>query len=260
MKKLSLVLALIFVFTCSMLASCDNNTEESSAAESVVSKTESKADASSEAASSEAESSEVAENSSEASSEAESSVADESSDAPAEITGTNIAKDKAYTASQLYQQGGAEVEWNWSDTAPIAYPDEDGKSLTDGVIAAADSSYDESVWAGFHAKCPDYVTNGYGSITIDLGEVTAITGVVFHNGTQGLGAAAGISAPTGVEVFVSEDGDNFTSVGSATPLNAADISCEATEIACSANARYVQVRFTAQGWAFVSEVEVFAAE
>lgn len=249
MKKITLALALIFVFSCLMLASCGGNGEDSSAASSV----DSGSKAVSGTVSSEAEESSETE-----SAPAESSEPEESSEAPADISGTNIAIDKPYTTSKLYQQGGADVDWNWSDTAPVAYPDEDGISLTDGVVAESDSVYTDTVWAGFHAKCPDYITNGYSSITVDLGEVTAISGVVFHNGTQALGADAGIKAPNSVEVFVSEDGETFTSAGKATPLNSSAASCEATSIACSASARYVQVRFTADGWAFVSEVEIFA--
>lgn len=247
MKKISLALALIFVFTCMMLASCGSSEDQSSAAESVVSKTESKVESSSS----------VAESSAADSSVADSSAADESSEAPADISGDNIAEGKAYTISKLYQQGGADINWGWDDNAPIAYPDENGKSLTDGVVAAAESDYQDEAWAGFHAGCPDYIANGYSSITVDLAETKAITGVVLYNGTQKLGG--GISAPDAVEVFVSEDGENFTSVGKATPVNAADSSVDTTKIACTANARYVQIRMTGAGWMFVSEVEVFAA-
>ncbi|MBQ9849027.1 MAG: discoidin domain-containing protein, partial [Clostridia bacterium] len=172
----------------------------------------------------------------------------------------NVAEGKSYERSLLYRQGGAEVEWNWSDSADIAYPDEDNKSLTDGVVAGDASAYGDVEWAGFHAKCPDYVENGYSYITVDLGAAYDLTKIAAYTGTKGLGESAGITAPTSVEFLVSDDGENFTSVESVVPANAADKNCEEVATTVAASGRYVQVRIAGKGWLFISEVMAFGTE
>lgn len=263
MKKLSLVLALVLVLTCGVLAACggDENTSSAASSDAATSSTATSSEASSEAASSEA-SSEAAssEASSEAvSSEATSSEAVESSDAPAaEITGENIASTATYELSQLYRQGGAEVEWGWDETKDIAYPDS-GNEMTDGVFAAG-VDFTEAAWIGFHGKAPDYATNQYHSITFDLGAAKDITGVKVYVGTGDLGG--GIVAPSNIEVFVSADKTEWTSIGSAVPANVtteAGTATELVEIAGAGNGQYVQIRIvTGEAWGFVSEVEIFA--
>ncbi len=186
--------------------------------------------------------------------------ADDESDAPSvELVLKNFAEGASYTTSQLYQQGGADVEWGWDDNAPIAYPDEDGKSLTDGVLASNDADYTDAAWAGFHVKAPDYVENGYSWITVDLGEVKSISNVSMNAGTSKNAnlATVGIAAPHTVEYFVSNDGETWTSIGAVVPADGPegteDISVELAE---AVDAQYVQARFTSEGWMFISEIEV----
>ncbi len=256
MKKLSLVLALVLVLTCAVLAACGGDEDTSSAATSSTaatskeeSKTESKAESKEEAVSSEA----PAESSEEA-------PAESSEEAPAEITGENIAPDATYTYSQLYKQGGADVEWGWDDTAAVTYDDEGGVTLNDGLFAS-ELGFDAATvpeWAGFHAKAPDYATTGYHWVTFDLGEAKDITGARVYVGTADLGG--GIAAPNSIEVFVSADGNEWTSVGSAIPANVTTedgTGTECVEIAGAGNGQYVQIRLIGEAWCFVSEIEIY---
>lgn len=247
MKKLSLILALMLVLTCGVFAACTDDTDSSSDA-STASKVEdnsSKAESSDD--SSEAESSDDSSESSDDSSEPETPAVT--------VDGEEIAV-SSYTISQLYQQGGAEVDWAWSDTAPIAYPDEDGKSLTDDVLATG--GYDDAGWAGFHYQCPDYIQNGYAWIKLDLGSAQSVGGVKTYVATSTIGS--GIFLPTNIEVLVSEDGETFTSVGSVVPVDDATKNDTVVELGFDAvTAQYIEIRISANGFAFVSEVEVFGA-
>ena len=261
MKKLSLMLAFVLVFAL-VLVACGDETETSStpATESSVATTESSAAATEE--SSEAaveESSEAAvEESSEAAVE-ESSEAEESTEAP--VAGTdNLAAGKSYTSTPLFRAGGADVGWGWDENAPIAYPDEDGKTMTDGVIAAADTAYTDAIWAGWNHNTPAYVETGYSAITVDLGEVTDLAKAVMHLGSSGLGSGIGAGNMV-VEVAVSTDGETFETVGAAVPEDDA-ASCvieTVIEFEAVASAQYVQFRMIRGGWMFVSEVEVYGA-
>ncbi len=178
---------------------------------------------------------------------------DDSSAAPEKVL-KNLAAGATYTASEQYRQGGADVQWGWDDNAPYAYPDEEGKTLTDGVKPADDADCYAVEWAGWTGIHPDYADYGYNWFTIDLGETKEIANVNVWHGTAAL--QNGINAPENIQVFVSEDGENFTEVGSAVPANDANVVNECTSIAAVASARYVQVRVVAGNWAFLSEIEV----
>lgn len=246
MKKLSLVLALMLVLTCGVFAACSDDADTSSTAStaSTTSTTSSEADDTS---------SEVA-----TSSEASDDTSSETSEPPvAAPEGNVISVGAAYTTSKLFQQGAAADNWGWSDSVPVTYPDEDGKSFTDGLFAAA-AGYGDVAWGGFHGGSPDYTETGYHWIRLDLGEVKAISGVQLYVATKANAdnASAGISAPDNVEFLISEDGENWTSLGSVVPTNATEI--EVIAAACAANAQYVEVRMQSSAWMFVSEVEVLA--
>ncbi len=260
MKKLSLVLALVLVLTCGVLAACGGDEDASSVAESSAA-AESKAESSATTESSEAVSSEAV--SEDASSEAVSEDASSEADVSAPEAGdANLALGKSYTRSQLYRQGGRDVNWAWDDNAPIAYPDEEEKSFTDGATEpAADAGYSDPVWAGFHHGCPDYETNGYSWITVDLGESKDLAKFVLHVGTKGVATGAGIAAPAKVEFLVSDDGETWTSVGEVTPEDTEDTTKPHTtaEVSAAAKGQYVQVRLSGTSFLFVSEIEVFGA-
>ena len=243
MKKISLVLALVLAVSC-LLVACGGETETSStpATESSVAATES-----SEAATE--ESSEAATESSEAATE--SSVAEESKEAP-EAGTENIAAGKTYTLSVLYRQGSAGYDAN----APISYPDEEGKTLTDGILPADDAKFSAPEWVGFNGQDPEYI--GYHSVTLDLGEKTDLAKFVFKYGTSAL--TAGIVAPATIEIFVSDDGETWGDrIGGDVPTDDTSSVNGVYELEAGASGRYVQFRFTSTGWAFVSEVEVYGA-
>ncbi|MBR5278440.1 MAG: DUF4127 family protein, partial [Clostridia bacterium] len=174
---------------------------------------------------------------------------------------SNIALNKPYTTSLLYRQGGREVEWGWSDSAPITYPDEGGITLTDGKLAPADGNYNSVEWAGFHPKSPDYVTNQYSSITIDLGEVQDVYRANVYVGTSYL--TAGITTPYKLELYVSDDNVSFTKVGETYPTDNSAQAYSAVNIYSKykyARGRYVQIRISSGGYMFVCEAEVYGCK
>ena len=264
MKKLSLMLAFVLVLSL-VLVACGDETETSStpATESSVA-----ADASSEAATEESseaaveESSEAAvEESSEAATEDSSEASTEESTEPPVAGTDNLAAGKSYTSTPLFRAGGAEVGWGWDENAPVAYPDEEDKSMTDGVIAAADTAYTDAIWAGWNHNTPAYAETGYSAITVDLGEVTDLAKAVMYLGSSGLGSGIGAGNMV-VEVAVSTDGETFETVGATVPEDDA-ASCvieTVIEFEAVASAQYVQFRMIRGGWMFVSEVEVYGAE
>ena len=251
MKKLSLILALVLVFTCGVLAACSEETEASSTAdvESSEVKTESSA---------------TVEDSSEAEAESSEAVEEESSEEeskePVAAGDTNLAAGKTYTAFEQFRQGGADAGWGWDDGADYAYPDENGASLVDGVIAATDSAYGDAVWAGWSGVHPNYGETGYAWVTLDLGEAADLAKFVAHLGSSGLGAGIGASNMV-VSVAVSNDGETFEVVGEIVPEDDANSSAIVTTIELSeaVNAQYVQFRFVRAGWMFISELEVYGA-
>ena len=246
MKKLSLMLAFVLVFAL-VLVACGDETETSStpATESSVAATES---------------SEAATESSEAATEESSEASTEESTEPPVAGTDNLAAGKSYTSTPLFRAGGEEVGWGWDENAPVAYPDEEDKSMTDGVIAAADTAYTDAIWAGWNHNTPAYAEIGYSAITVDLGEVTDLAKAVIHLGSSGLGSGIGAGNMV-VEVAVSTDGETFETVGAVVPEDdAASCAIETViEFEAVASGQYVQFRMIRGGWMFVSEVEVYGA-
>ncbi|MBO7157344.1 MAG: hypothetical protein J6W31_01950 [Clostridia bacterium] len=135
MKKLSLLLALLMIFTCCALASCsEEETSSAPEASSTAPATSSEAPAAS--SEPEAESSEEAPAES---SEEEVSTEPEYVKNPDAISteGNNVAAGKEYTISEQFRMGGADVGWGWDENAAPSYPD-DGFELTDGQIPLND--------------------------------------------------------------------------------------------------------------------------
>ena len=156
--------------------------------------------------------------------------------------------------SQLFQQAKKDDgSWGWVDEAPISYPDTDDKELTDGIHPSDTGDYTDAAWMGFHKDCPDYQTNKYSYFTVDLGEIYALSKLTVDVGTSKL--TGGISTPATVEFLISEDGENFTSLGTISVTNDATKAEQAVEQTCDVTARYVQVRMTSAAWMFVSEFE-----
>ena len=246
MKKLSLLLALLLALSVCLVACGGEKTDEPADESSVEAPSN---DASTDASTDASE--DASTDASEDASEDEGGV-----DVNGEITGANIAPNATYTKSLLYRQGGREVNWAYDENAAEAYPDEENISMTDGVFATS-PEYSDAAWMGFHYGCPDYQANNYSYISFDLGAATAITGVKAYVGTDFL--QNGIAAPAAIELYVSEDGENWTLVNIATPLNAGnEFGSECVEIAAATTTQYVQLRFIGNSWLFVSEVEIYA--
>ncbi len=258
MKKLSLMLAFVLVFAL-VLVACGDETETSStpATESSVAATES-SEAATESSEAATESSEAATESSEAATESSTEESTEVSTEAPEAGTDNLAAGKSYTSTPLFRAGGEEVGWGWDENAPVAYPDEEDKTMTDGVIAAADTAYTDAIWPGWNHNTPAYAETGYSAITVDLGEVKDLAKAVIHLGSSGLGSGIG-AANMVVEVAVSTDGTTFETVGGAVPEDdAASCAIETViDFEAVASARYVQFRMVRGGWMFVSEVEVY---
>lgn len=246
MKKISLLLALLLVATCCLLASCgEEETSSAPEASSEAPATSSEAPATS--SEPEAESSEEAPESSEE--ESKEPEFEKNPDAiPTE--GANVAEGKTYTRSLLYRQGGQDVEYGWDPDVNIAYPD-DANDLTDGVLPADDAAYTDAAWMGFHKNCPDYAENGGSWFIVDLEQSYQLSELTLYTGSVFLGS--GIAAPTGVEFLVSEDGENWYSVGSVVPTTDETVANAPATIECDVTGRYVKVVMQTPGWAFVSE-------
>jgi hypothetical protein len=250
MKKLSLILALMLVLSCFAFAACSDDADTSSTASTSsetskdTSKTESKTESN--------DSSDVT--SEDASDDSSDVTSDEAADS--EIEGEVISGGAAYTAQDLFRQND---QWVWDENCDPAYPDTNGTEMTDGVFAPAEAhnlwmAEMAGPWAGFHTMHPDYGTLGYSWITVDLGEATDITGVKIYSA----GTPVDNAVIEGLTVFVSNDGENWEEFGAATVDNGSGATVTETAIAGTANAQYVQYRFTSTGyWMAICEVEVY---
>ena len=246
MKKIAFILALVMVFAVALVA-CDETPAESTPAtestpgenESTPVENESTPD----------------EESVPAESTPDESVPEEESEVPAAEVGELVSVGKTYTTSDLFRQSSE--TWGWDENYPVAYPDEDGVSLTDGVKDPGDSDYKNVVWAGFNGNgTPDYVANGYSWVIIDLGAVTEISKISVYTGSEALGSGIASNNMT-VEFLVSDDGENWTSLGTVATVDDASVNFVETTIGTTASGQYVKVQLTRTGWMFVSEVEVY---
>ncbi len=133
---------------------------------------------------------------------------------------------KSYTASKPFFDGnGAEYQLN------------DGKELTDGVLASTELGTD---WHAFHNTLLD--PNGYFNVTIDLGKTyEGLTDFVIefsHIQKYGIDDPAHV-----INVYTSDDGENFELLAQPTlefngNLSYARYRCDGT------NARYVKYTFS----------------
>ena len=134
-----------------------------------------------------------------------------------------------------------------------SYPDSYGSELTDGKNGPDGSAdYNEESYAGFHG--------GSVYFTVDLGEVFdslyefRISYLSTHN--------AGLDIPQRVRIYVSEDGDKYTTVGDMEiPEFVEGCRMEATlKSEFYATGRYVRFAVSKSGWFFTDELTVIADE
>ncbi|MBO5871000.1 MAG: discoidin domain-containing protein, partial [Clostridia bacterium] len=169
-----------------------------------------------------------------------------------ETSSNNVALGKEYTTSTLYSSNGSTAD----------YPDETGKTMTDGVNATFNGTYSDPAFIGFNKSTSDYVANGYASITVDLGKKYDLDKFVAKVASS-LNKVSGITAPATVSVFVSNDNKTWTEAGSVEPIDnptfsTVDAVVELDKAVC---ARYVQYRFVgSSNWIMVAEVEAYGIE
>lgn len=160
----------------------------------------------------------------------------------------NVAYGKDYTHSSLYVVDGS-----------IAYPDEDGKSFTDGYIAPNDAGFDDVAFAGFNKNSDDYKVGNYAYITVDLGKSYDLNKFIAYVASS-YNIVAGISAPSKMTVCVSDDNTNWKEAGSVTPTDSETVGCIAVTLSLTeaVKGRYIQFRFEGNSnWIMVAEVEAF---
>ena len=156
---------------------------------------------------------------------------------------------KPYVAEGLYFENPGEY----------FYPDENGKSMTDGFIAGLDATYDNAAFAGFNAYTDYYLQHGYASITVDLGSVYNLNKfVAYVSSSNEDNTGAGVNVPTSVEFYVSSDNANWTKAGAATPVANSTDTNATLSLTTPVAGRYVQYRITNKtSWIMVSEVKAF---
>jgi hypothetical protein len=145
----------------------------------------------------------------------------------------NLAAGKSYTASTA---------------ASSSYPDTNGTELTDGVFGSA--SYTDSAWQG-------RLTGSPYSFTVDLGSDETFQEV--DSDWLQVDSAA-IYLPAQIQVSISTDGTNFTSIGTmnAPAVDSSDQTRDYRLLYINATARYVRITVTpaSSAWSFTDELQV----
>lgn len=129
------------------------------------------------------------------------------------------------------------------------YPAAGESTLTDGVIGGW--TYSDGRWQGFLSDL---------DITIDMGEVKDVN---YVGGTFMQLISPYVFMPKKVDIYVSEDGENFThlaEVWNDVSLRAADLTFRSFETVCSTRARYIRYKAEQSGvhggWIFLDEIIV----
>ena len=163
---------------------------------------------------------------------------------------TNLALNKSYTAIGIFTAEGA--------SAP-SYPDEDGKTLTDGVKSGTEFSGSDAVWAGFNVNDKGMIANENKSeISVDLGAAAKVSSFAVEVIAV---SEWGVSVPKTTEFLYSIDGNEWTSAGEGTIAPEADgdgVYSVSLKLNAPVDAKYVKVQFVHNtNWLFVSEFEAF---
>ena len=163
---------------------------------------------------------------------------------------TNLALGKTYTTIGIFTEEGK--------TTP-SYPDEENKSLTDGVKSAAEFSGSDVVWAGFNINDKGMQANGNKSeISVDLGAASKVSSFAVEVIVV---SDWGVVVPKTTEFLYSVDGNEWTSAGEGTIAPEADgdgVYSVSLKLNAPVDAKYVKVQFVhGANWLFVSEFEAF---
>ena len=128
----------------------------------------------------------------------------------------NVAPKATYEVHEFFRQGGKEVNWGWDDNADIAYPDETGKTLIDGVFAE-DCSYGDAAWVGVTQAHPDFHETAkplYVDFTLD--QAYTVKAVRIHVNNLN---ASGIGAPAAITAQLTENGTEYLGAFEADPVD-----------------------------------------
>ncbi|MBQ4317310.1 MAG: DUF4855 domain-containing protein, partial [Clostridia bacterium] len=165
----------------------------------------------------------------------------------------NVARGKTYTTEGIYVSNGV-----------ASYPDENGVTLTDSKFPTT-SKFSDPAFVGFNKTTEAIKANGYATVSVDLGRSYALDVFTVTAGSEKL--SGGISAPLGIEVYVSNDNENWTFVGDANYRDSNILTCvDATvALAKAVTARYVQYRIIPQSsssysWMFLCEVSAYSSD
>lgn len=161
---------------------------------------------------------------------------------------TNVTLGKSYEVTGLYP-----------DAASPSYPDEEGKSLTDGTRPTDTAKYSDKTFVGFNKNASSYVSDGYASVKVDLGGLYYLDKFVASVGSR-YHIDVGIDAPEFVAIYLSNDGKEWYNAGVAQSVdNASKSTVEVTlELEGALTARYIDFRFIGNGnWIMVAEAEAF---
>ncbi len=132
-----------------------------------------------------------------------------------------------------------------------SYPDEDYRSLTDGITG--EGTIYEEAWSGWAAEVNPV------SITVDLGALQSFDKI----SVTSMEGEGGVTYPEYLIFEVSDDGKNFDEVHTGTiPDNAPSPGKYEYVYKSDAyiNAQYVRITFPANVWVFISEIQIFGEE
>ena len=160
----------------------------------------------------------------------------------------NVAKDKSYTVlGRLAKEDGS---FNW--------PDESGKSLTDGKFA--EGGYTDAAYMGFNIGSEELKEAGKTKfeVVVDLEKKENLKKFVFYTITS---SAEGITTPKSIKVYASDDQSTWSEVGDLA-YDKEDRSANGKYVASlekDAAGRYVKFEIEHNtNWVFLDEVEVYA--
>ena len=160
----------------------------------------------------------------------------------------NLALYKPYTAEGIYTVDGVQT-----------YPDENGDSLTDGVVADLEAGYDNYAFVGFNNQTDEYMSKGYASVTVDLGKEYSVKRFVARVSSENdSNTGAGVRVIAKVEFYVSDDGASWTKAGEAVPVRGTGDTNATLVLDNTISAKYIQYRFVSStSWMMISEVEAY---
>ena len=164
--------------------------------------------------------------------------------------GENLVLGMEYQRSPLYSSEGVD-----------RYPDENGLSMTDGILGEEDASYSSDAFMAFYAKNSEYLETGYFHITFDLGEEYDLWRfATYYAASSAKNKGAGVQEPSNISVYVSSNGTDWSCAGSVAPEEVNDKGMTSTVILLeeAVTARYVQFRYVhTNTFVMTSEAEVY---